>query len=68
MIVKFVNVGRMKKNWQAETEKLSFGWLYQQVRRNGQLISREIDIEVDEDGKGIIYAGMRSVGQIEVTA
>lgn len=58
MKVKFENVGRFNKTWEAECKgDLTGDWLYYQVAPN--CASRDIDFYLDKEDKtkGIIVAG-----------
>lgn len=43
MKVKFINVGRNKVSWEAETEIITYDWLRNQASMYGGLISNDID-------------------------
>lgn len=61
--VKFINVGREKKNWEAECEgDLTYQWLFGQVKKQRALVSNDIDFYKD----GRITAGFRTVGRFEI--
>ena len=60
MKVKFIDVGRDKKTWEAECDTLTYDWMYSQVKK--ALMSN--NIEFGEDGK--IYAGFRAVGRFGI--
>lgn len=63
MKVRFINVGKDKKSWEAETDgELSYNWLYGQVKKHSALFSSGIDFYED----GSITAGFRTVGRFEV--
>lgn len=63
MKVRFIEVGRNKKSWEAEYDgELNYNWLYMQAKK--ALMSSDIDFS--DDGK--IYAGFRNVGRFEVEA
>lgn len=49
MKVKFVDVGRDKKSWEAETPTVTFKWLKDQVRYVGKLKSSDIDFTDERD-------------------
>ncbi len=68
MKVEFVNVGRNKVSWAIETKTVDEDFLALQVRKRGVLMSRDIDVSLSEDGTGIIFAGIRPVGDVYVTA
>lgn len=61
MKVKFIEVGRDNKSWEAECNgELTYEWLYGQAKK----ALRSSDIDFSEDGT--IFAGFRSVGRFEV--
>ncbi len=61
MKVKFIDVGRNKKSWEAECKgQLTFDWLYSQAKK--ALMSSDIDFTDD----GSILAGFRTVGRFEI--
>jgi len=63
--VKFIDVGRNKLSWTAQTAEVGFDWLYKQVKAKGALMSSDIAFR-NEHGNGTIYAGVRAVGRFEV--
>lgn len=65
MKVTFENVGRNKKTWTAETEKLSESWVLSQIRKSKALMSNDISFDI-EGNVGRIYAGFRPVGSISI--
>lgn len=65
MIIKFIDVGRRKKSWTLETERIKDGEIFSSIKKNGGLISKGIDFDLDEEtGTGVIFAGERAVGKI----
>lgn len=63
MIVRFIEVGRNKKTWEAECAgEPDYKFLNGQVRKNGALMSSFLDFDDD----GAIRAGLRTVGRFEV--
>lgn len=68
MTVEFIDVGRDKRSW---TETIEGKDLYFEiervVRRSGAIMSRGIDVEIEEDGTGkIIVGGFRTVGTFKI--
>jgi len=64
--VHFENVGRRKKSGSADIP-LTEAAILKEIRRNGALMSRDIDFTLDLDtGEGSIYAGFHVVGRIRV--
>lgn len=72
MKVKFVNVGRANKTWEAETCEVTFEWLEHQVKKTGGLMSNSIDFTDDRVGEdlldngafgSVIVGGFRPVGK-----
>jgi hypothetical protein len=63
MLVKFKNVGRNNKSWQAECKgKLTFKFMYDQCKKNAAIMSKDIDFTDDWE----IIAGGRKVGTFEI--
>lgn len=66
--IEFANVGRSKATWTEEFEEGADGMLVgadliRSIRRNGRLMSREIDAgEASGGNSGLIFAGMHPVG------
>lgn len=61
MKVKFIEVGRENKSWEAECNgELTYEWLYRQAKK----ALRSSDIGFSEDGA--IFVGFRNVGRFEV--
>lgn len=72
MKVRFVNVGRDHKSWEAETPSVSYEWLEHQVKRNGRLMSNQIDFSDERSGEdlpvdgafgSVLVGGFRPVGR-----
>jgi len=61
--VKFINVGRDDKCWEAETATVDHDWLYAQVKKNMAILSS--GVEFYENGS-IVVGGFRIVGKFEV--
>jgi hypothetical protein len=67
MKIQFSNVGRFKKSWEAELRTFDYDGLYKQVRTNGELMSRDVEFDFDdESGEGVVYAGASLVGAFKV--
>jgi len=68
VIVNFKNVGRNKKKWKAKLKKLSYKEMYDEVRKNGQVMSRDLEFQYNENSNkaGKIIAGFRKIGEFEV--
>ena len=65
--VQFIKVGRGKRTWTSEMQKVTPNLLADEVARSGALMSRDIEVEWDIDTmKGKIYAGFHSVGTFEI--
>jgi len=65
MIIKFMDVGRERKTWTLETERIDYNQILSSIKKNGGLISKGIDFDLDEEkGTGVIFAGDRAVGKI----
>ncbi len=64
MIVKFKNIGRNNTNFERNTNELTYEWLLQQVKQH--LLSHNIDLKKTEKGTLTVFAGMQTVGEIEV--
>lgn len=65
--VEFRNVGRGKRTWTATLPDLSDVSLLREIRKNGGLASRGVEVEMEEDGTGAIFVGgWRMVGTFEV--
>jgi hypothetical protein len=72
MKVKFINVGRNKVSWEAETEIITYDWLRNQASMYGGLISNDIDFtdsrkknndNIDGAYGNLIVGGFRPVGK-----
>lgn len=67
MDIIFRKVGRAKKTWNAKIEELSYENMYNEVKKNSALMSRDFHFDFDEEKKtGEIYAGFRKVGEFQV--
>ncbi len=65
MEVKFINIGRNNANFTKEcNEELTYDWLLKQVKL--YLLSHNIDIEENRKGTLTVFAGMQTVGEIEI--
>lgn len=66
MKVKFINIGRNNENFVKECEKGKFTrkWLLKQVKP--YLLSPIIDFEENMKGTITVFAGMQTVGEIEI--
>lgn len=65
MKVKFINIGARNINFTKECNKeLTYDWLLKQVRP--YLLSHNIDFEENQKGTITVFAGMQTVGEIEV--
>lgn len=65
MKVKFINIGARSINFEKECNKeLTYEWLLKQVRP--YLLSPNIDFEENQKGTITVFAGMQTVGEIEV--
>lgn len=62
MQIKFIDVGRNKRNWEVECAELTYDFMYGQVKLVGGLLSQDIDFMDD----GRIIAGFRTVGKFKV--
>lgn len=64
MKIKFIDVGRDKKCWEAEIpcvdESISIAAILKSIRKNKAIMSR--DVEITDDG-GIFVGGLRKVGE-----
>lgn len=68
MTVYFENVGRFKQSWSVDLESLSDYRLVESVRERGRLMSSQIDVVYDEDGRGgsVVVGGWRCVGRFRI--
>lgn len=68
MTVNFIDVGRDKRSWSATIKGNDIlGEIASAVRKSGAIMSRSLDIELDEDGVGeIIIGGFRTVGMFKI--
>ena len=65
MKVKFINIGRNNINFSKECKnELTYDWLLKQVKP--YLLSHNIDFEENRKGTITVFAGMQTVGEIEV--
>lgn len=62
MRIKFVDVGRNKRNWEVECAELTYDFMYKQVKSMSGILSQEVDFM----DNGSILVGFRSVGKFEV--
>lgn len=62
MKIKFINVGRNNKNWEIDCDKITYEFMYKQVKINESLVSENIDFTED----GIILAGGIKAGNFEI--
>ena len=63
MKVRFIEVGREKKSWEAECRgELTYDFLIGEVRKNNALYSSDVGFYED----GAIRAGFRTVGRFEI--
>lgn len=69
--ITFTNVGRAKRCWSKDfpgpARKITEEAIYREVRDNGGLVSRGIDVAVDEEGNGTITAGFHTAGTFKIT-
>lgn len=63
-LVKFTDVGRDKKTWEQEFDKLTYASLIRSVRARSALLSS--NVEFDLESQQIIVGGFRVVGKIEL--
>ena len=65
MKVKFINIGAHNANFIKEYNKeLTYDWLLKQVRP--YLLSPNIDFGENHKGTITVFAGMQTVGEIEI--
>lgn len=65
MKLKFINIGSRNANFIKECKsKLTYEWLLKAVRP--YLYSHNVDFEEATDGRIIVFAGMQTVGEIEI--
>lgn len=64
----FRNVGRNKCGWHAVLKPATDRRILAQIRKHGQLASRDIDFEIAEDGRSgvVIVGGFRVVGEFVI--
>lgn len=67
MIVKFINVGRNKANWEAECsiEEFNHDFMYKEAKK--ALMSDNINFHKKTARTGFITAGLRTVGHFELS-
>ena len=73
MIIKFIEVGRNNATWESKCpanniDDLEYAWFLSQVRRNGGIISHDVDflLNTETNTTGIITAGFHTVGKFEI--
>lgn len=67
MIVKFVEVGRGRLDWEQELPNIEEATVIDAVRRRVVLMSREVSATYEAaDNVGIIYAGAHMIGTFRV--
>lgn len=64
MLVKFKNIGRNNISFERERKYLNYDWLISEVQP--YLLSHNIDILENKKGTLTVFAGMQTVGEIEV--
>lgn len=65
MKLKFINIGNKNANFIKECKKeLTYEWLLKQVRP--YLLSPNIDFGENRKGNITVFAGMQTVGEIEI--
>lgn len=65
MKVKFINIGNRNANFERECKnELDYEWLLKQV--SPYLLSPNIDFAENRKGTITVFAGMQTVGEIEV--
>lgn len=64
MLVKFKNIGRNNISFVRKTEEITYEWLLEQVKP--YLLSHNIDFDYNQKGTITVFAGMQTVGEIEV--
>ena len=63
--VKFIDVGRNKLSWTAQTAEISLAWLTLQVAHNGGHNSLNLALK-NVHGKGDIYDGAKIIEHFEI--
>jgi len=73
MIVKFIDVGRNKRTWEATCpasnfNDIEYGWLYSQVKKRAFIMSEEIEFIMLKGSatEGFITAGFHTIGKFEI--
>lgn len=64
MLVKFKNIGRNNISFDRQTKEITYEWLLEQVKP--YLLSPNIDFDYNQKGTITVFAGMQTVGEIEV--
>lgn len=64
MKVKFIDIGKNNANFTRNANELTYEWLLQQVKPH--LLSHNIDFEENRKGTITVFAGMQTVGEIEI--
>lgn len=62
MKVKFIDVGRNKRSWDADLKPIDTE-IVRHIKKAGVLMSRDIEVDLES---GAIFAGMRLVGRFEL--
>jgi hypothetical protein len=63
--VQFKEIGRNKRSWEIScVQPPSDEVLTEEVLRSKALMSRDVQVLTTDDGRAVMYAGMRSVGEI----
>jgi hypothetical protein len=67
-IIHFSKVGRDKKSWTAEIKNPSNSAIAKEAKRGGWLMSREVDVEMNDDCSAgvVIVGGWRKVGSFTI--
>ena len=68
MKVEFIDVGMNKKSWSAEISDLFHEELFKEVKKNGDIMSQNIDFTYDNETNSgqVIVGGFRIVGTFKV--
>lgn len=66
MIVKFIDIGRNKKNFEKkqDEEKITYDWLITELRP--YILSHEIDLTQDSKGNINVCVGWYTLGKIKI--
>lgn len=66
MIVKFIDIGRNKANFQRkqDEEKITYDWLVTELRP--YILSHEIDLTQDSKGNINVVVGWYTLGKIKI--